>query len=110
MKSDFNEAIQTIGVLAPQDIVATATTSNFIEMKNVAQGMLKFEVFFGAVGSTDVLGPTVTVVTAQDSVTDTSPAAVAFYYRLSEAVGTDSYGAITAATSSGVRVYSSSDD
>lgn len=97
----INEHLHFVPVLAPQDIVATATSSRYIRMNRVV-GELEFAVMFGAITATDSTGSVVvTVVASSDGGTDASPTAIAFNYRLSAAVGTDSLGAWTAATASG---------
>lgn len=102
MKLNFGEEIQSVGVLAPVDIVATATKTAYIEMAKIGQGQLEFDCFFGVVTSTDSTGEvTVTVVTSTSGVSTDTDTAIAFNYRLSGAVGTDTLGAVTAATSAG---------
>ncbi len=110
MKMAHAEVLKTLPLLAPQDIAATATGSSYIDLDQCV-GLVEFEVMFGAITSTDSTGGV--VVTVEGSTggisTDTNTA-LAFQYALSEAVNTDSMGAITAATSSGKTLVSSSDD
>lgn len=102
-KLNFAEEVQSIGLLAPVDIAATATGSAYVNMKQIGSGQLEFDVFFGVVSSSDSSGEvTVTVESSTGGITTDTNTAIAFNYRLSAAVGTDTLGAITAATASGV--------
>ena len=101
-----------VTLLAPVDIVATATFSNFLNLAK-AKGLVELIIPFGVVTSTDSTGEVVVTVVA-DAVNDTSSsdtiaAAVAFEYRLSGAVGTDTMGALTAATSAGYALINTDD-
>jgi len=110
MKINFGEEIQSIGLLAPVNIVATATGSAYVEMAKIGQGQLEFDVFFGVVTSTDSTGEViVTAVTSTGGISTDTDTAIAFNYRLSGAVGTDTLGAITAATSAGVALPNTGD-
>lgn len=106
----YNENKKELNLLAPQDIVATATASAYINVSQAA-GTIEFQIPFGAIASTDSTGEV--VVTLEASTAGSSNAtetAIAFKYRLSAAVATDTMGATTAATSSGVAVLNTSDN
>src|SRR5688572_4109576 len=108
--NSFNENKKELNLLAPQDIVATATPSAYINVKNAA-GTIELQIPFGAIASTDSTGEV--VVTLEASTAGSSNATetpMAFRYRLSAAVGTDTMGANTSATSSGVAVLNTSDN
>lgn len=97
-------------ILAPADIVATATGTQYVALKDVV-GLLELEINFGAIASTDSTGEVVVTVEASSGASsNASEAAVAFGYRLSGAVGTDSMAAIGAATSAGVAVAEDDDN
>lgn len=107
----FAEGMKILPVLAPIDIVATATNSAYVDFRRV--NWCTFLVPFGVFTSTDSTGEAVVTVVS-NAVNDTSSSdnnevAVAFSYRLSAAVGTDSMGAIAAATSAGVAVANTDD-
>lgn len=107
---NYNENVKVLNLLAPQDIVATATASAYIDVGDAA-GTIEFEVPFGAIASTDSTGEV--VVTLEASTAGSSNAtetAIAFKYRLSSAVATDSLGAITSATATGAAVGNASDN
>lgn len=114
MKLNFAEEIQPVPLLAPVDIVATATVTKYVNMSKIGSGQLEIEVNFGNIASTDSTGEVVVTVEANDvndtSSSDNNEGAIAFQYRLSSAVGTDSLGAITAATASGVAVNQGDDN
>jgi len=110
MKQAHGEAMKILPVLAPADIVATATHSQYVDTDQCV-GLVEFEVNFGAITSTDSTGQAVVTVESSTSNASTdSGTAIAFQYQLSDAVATDNMGAVTAATSSGVALESSSDD
>lgn len=111
MKPNFAEEIQSIGLMSPADIAATATSSAYINMAQVGSGQVEFDVFFGNVSSTDSTGEvTVTVDSSTGGITSDTNTAIAFKYRLSGAVGTDTMGTITDATSAGVSTLASALD
>lgn len=108
--NSFNENKKELNLLAPQDIVATATASAYINVKSAA-GTIEFQIPFGAIASTDSTGEVVVTLEASTAgSSNATEAPVAFRYRLSAAVGTDSMGAITLATSAGVAVINTSDN
>ena len=106
----YNENFKVLNLLAPQDIVATATASNYIKVENAA-GTIQFDVPFGTIASTDSTGEVVLTIEASTAgSSNATEQAIAFKYRMSEAVATDSMGAITSATASGAAINSSTDD
>lgn len=113
MKLAYGETVKILPLLAPQDIAATAAVSQYIDL-NLAAGQVEIEIPFGNVASTDSTGG-VQVVAAVNAVADTSSSdssetAVTFEYRLSAAVGTDTMGALTAATAAGIQVGQADDN
>ena len=107
-KYNQNEKVQPI--LATQDIAATATATSYINVKNCV-GPIELVFQFGAVTSTDTTGEA--VVTIEASTAGSSNAteqAIAFKYRMSGAVDTDSMGAIADATTVGIAVTSTDDN
>jgi hypothetical protein len=110
MKFAYNQDIKWLNLLAPQDVVATATASAYMNVQDAA-GLIEVSVPFGAVASTDSTGGvTVTVEASTAGSSNATETAIAFNYRLSGAVATDSMGAITAATSTGVVVTEADDN
>lgn len=96
-------------LLAPDDRTATATATPYVDLKTVHQ--ITFLVYYGALtgaSTGDVV--TVTVECSSASASSSSEAAVAFNYRLSAATGTNTWGAVTAATTSGVTLAEDADD
>ena len=106
----YNENEKVINLLAPQDIVATATASAYIDVGD-AVGAIEFNVPFGAVTSTDSTGEVVLTIEASTAgASNATEVPIAFYYRKSSAVGTDSLGASTLATTTGVALPSTDDN
>jgi len=96
-----------IPLLAPVDLAGTATRSIYMDLKGANRAA--FLVCFGAITgtATDTMVVTVEAATAEGG----SEAAVAFSYRLSGAVGANTWGAITAvAAATGVVLTVSDDD
>lgn len=110
MKYAYNEDIKWLNLLAPQDIVATATASAYINLQEAA-GLIEISVPFGAIASTDDTGGVIVTVEASTAgSSNASEEPIGFNYRLSGAVATDLMGAITAATTSGVNVDEGDDN
>lgn len=96
----YAEGLKVLPILTPADIVATATYTSYVDLDKV--NWATFLVSLGSVASTDSTGEV--VITVEASTAGTSNAtegAVAFQYRLSAAVNTDTMGAITNATAGG---------
>lgn len=104
----YAEPLKVLPILAPQNIVASATATSYVDLDNA--NWCSFWVQFGAMtsDSTDVCTVTVEASTAGSS--NATEAAIAFQYRLSAAVDTDTMGAITAATTAGVAVTAEDDN
>lgn len=108
--SKYAENMKVLPLQAPVDIVATATATKYIDVGN-AVGPIELAVQFGAITSTDTAGGcTVTIEASTASSSNATESAIAFRYRLSAAVDTDTMGAITAATATGVRVLEATDN
>ena len=113
-KLNFAEEYQVVPILAPADIVATATVTRYVKLGSIGRGQLEIEVNFGALTTTDTTGEVVVTVVGNDtndtSTSDNNEVAAAFGYRLSGAVGTDAMGAIAQATATGVVVSEANDN
>jgi hypothetical protein len=106
----YTENRKELNLLAPQDIVATATASAYVNVADAA-GVIEFQIPFGAVASTDSTGEVVVTIEASTAgSSNATEAAIAFRYRLSAAVATDTMGAITSAAAAGVAVINTSDN
>ena len=101
----FNERRHIVGLADPVDTTSSTVTSDIVSLKNYHGG--EFLVYFG-----DITGDTVVVTVDEcDDVSASNSTAIAFNYRLSGATGTsDAYGAITAATSTGVTISATDDN
>lgn len=104
----FAENVKVLPILAPADIVATATGTQYIDLKLAHH--VTFAVQFGALTSDSTDTATVTVECSTAGSSNATEQKLAFQYRLSAAVATDSMGAITAATTDGVAVTAESDN
>ena len=113
MKYAYGETVKILPMLVPQDIKATATVSQYLDM-NLAAGLVEISIPFGNIASTDSTGGVQVTVTvnpvADTSSSDSVETAIAFEYRLSAAVDTDTMGALAAATSAGVQVGQGDDN
>ena len=105
----YTEGLKVLPILKPQDIVATATASSYIDLDTSNWATILVQ--FGNIASTDSTGEVVVTLEASTAgSSNATEAAIAFSYRLSAAVDTDTMGAITAATASGVAVGNVSDN
>lgn len=95
---------QVIPLVSPIDLVATDSASPFVKVSNAH--WLTFLAFFGTVTG-DTCDMTVEASTANSSGSEIT---VPYRYRLSAAVGADTWGATTTADSTGVGVTATDDD
>lgn len=96
-KFRYAEGLKVLPILTAADVVATATNTSYVDLDTA--NWASFLVTFGAIASSDSTGDV--VITVQASTAGSSNATegnVAFSYRISAAVDTDTMGAITAAT------------
>ena len=87
--------------LAPQDIASTATTCPYVDLRNAQKAFFLLQ--FGAVTSTTVTDDwtiTVQAATAEGG----TEAAIAMRYRLSGAVGANTWGAVTTVAATGITI------
>lgn len=96
-----------VPLLAPVDIASTITATPYIDLKTAHKAA--FLIFFGLITSATATDVEVVTVEAATDPAGTE-AAIAFNYRLSGAVGANTWGAITAATTSGVNMDPASHD
>lgn len=96
---------QVIPVLAPIDIISSTTYSNFVKVNNAK--WLQFQVQFGVITG-DSCDITVEGCTSNDT-TGITEITLPYNYRLSGAVGSDTWGAVTTADSGGFAVSASDD-
>lgn len=102
MNCGFNP--RYIGLASPVDTASTTVNSDVIGTKELVA--IDFLVYFGT-----ITGDTVAVTVEEcDDITPTNSTAIAFTYRLGAAVGTDTDGSPTAATTSGVTIAATDDD
>lgn len=92
-----------VPVLAPVDTASSAVQTDIVGLKEYHQ--VRFLVQFGVITGDSV----VVTVEECDDTTPTNNTAIAFSYRLSSAVGTDSLGDRATATTSGYTVTASDD-
>ena len=103
MYNAFAQHNHVIPVLAPADIASTATNTTHVK---VTGHKVQFWISFGA-----ITGDSVAVtVEASTAATTTGAAAIGFNYRLSGAVATDTWDAVTTADSTGVDVTATDDN
>lgn len=106
-KIRYAEGLKVLPVIAPQNMTSSAVSGTSVLLQDAH--WMTFIVQFGAFtsDSTDVV--VLTVESSTGSSTNSNDEAIAFSYRLGAAVGTDSMGAITAATSDGATFGADSD-
>jgi len=105
----YAEGVKVLPILGAKDLVATATATSYVDFDNA--NWATFLVNCGVLTSTDSTGEV--VVTVEASTAGTSNAtegAIAFQYRLSAAVDTDTMGAITAGAAAGMALANTDDN
>jgi hypothetical protein len=108
MATKYGMYENVIPLLAPVDIAATATNTSFVDLDGAHE--VSFFVYFGVItaASTAQTGPTITIHCATTAAT-TAATTIPFYYRLSAATGTNTWGAVTSCASSGYTISISGD-
>lgn len=104
----YAQALNTVPLISPVDTVATAVASPFVKLGGAHGGTLF--VFFGTISAASADQSVTVTLEAATTGASGSEAAVAFNYRLSGAVGANTWGAPTAATSAGVAIATDDDD
>jgi len=109
MNTQFGMLENVFPLLIPLDRTATAAATPYVDLKTV--NSLSFLVYYGALtGASTGDAVTVTVECSSTSASSASEVAIAFKYRKSAATGTNTWGAVTDATSSGVTMAENADD
>jgi len=96
-----------IPLLAPVDAASTAQTTPYMDLRNSHNAA--FVVFFGAITSTTTTDTYVLTVQCASAEGGTE-AAIPFRYRLSGAVGANTWGAVTTCASTGLSMGVSDDN
>lgn len=104
----FQTMENIVPLVSPVDTVATAVASAFVDLKFALN--CTFFAFFGSITSASADQGVVVTIEAATAAASGSEVAVSYRYRLSSAVADNTWGAITAATSSGVTVGTGDDN
>lgn len=97
-----------VPLVAPQDIAATAAATPFVSLKNALHATVFL--FFGSITAASADQAITVTMEAATAAASGSEAAIAFNYRLSGAVGANTWGAITAAPSTGMSIATTDDN
>lgn len=110
MAKDYRLGVdgRIVPLLTPADIVATATNTSFLDMKAVNHATLC--AFFGSITAASADQPITVTLTVATGAATTGEVALAFKYRLTGAVATDTLGDISSATSAGVSIATTDDN
>lgn len=103
MATAFAQFENIVPLLVPQDIAGTATASAYMGLKTAQRATIAL--YFGGIttaSADQTAGPVVTLEAATSAASSAAETACAFNYRLSSATGTNTWGAVTAATATGV--------
>jgi hypothetical protein len=101
----FGQLMKFVPLLATQDITATATNTSAVDLARCHRAT--FFIPFGSVSAVCTTDTVTVTVLASSVVTSGTGTAIAFNYRISGAIGTDSWGAVTAATATGYAMAAS---
>ncbi len=104
----YAEGLQPNYLLQSQDIVATATASQYLDLDQAH--WVTFVIPFGSLTSDSTDTCTVTVEASTAGSSNATEQKIGFQYRLSSAVATGSIGAITSATTDGVAITAADDN
>ena len=103
-KADYGQREHVVPMMASQDLGSTTTETDVIFLKNYIRA--KVSIVIGA-----ITGNAVVYVRGCDDATPSTPVAIATWsYRLTSAKGTDSVGAITAGSASGITLTDGTDE
>lgn len=97
-----------VPLLVPQDIAATATATPFLALKTIVDGTLY--IAFGNIAAASADQAVIVTLEAATAGASGSEAAIAFDYRLSGAVGSNTWGTKATATSTGVSIGTTDDN
>lgn len=103
----YAEKLQIVPVWAPQVSTVADSETTHIKLKNVQH--LSFLVQYGAM-ATDTSDSGTILLYSSTAASTAGAVAQTFKYRLCEAVGGDTWGAITTATAAGVTVANTDDN
>ena len=105
----YAEPMAVIPVLAPQNITTTATWTAYVDLDLVH--WVTFVVNYGSLSSAGASCDDLNLTVVCSSLASTaSTTSIDFKYRLSAAIGTNTWGAITAGTSDGITVGPAADN
>jgi hypothetical protein len=104
----FGIGEQIVPLKAPVDSAGTAYATPFVDLKNALHAT--FFYYMGVVTAASADQNIVVTMEAATAAASGSEVAIAFKYRLSGATGANTLGAITAATSTGVSLDTTSAD
>jgi hypothetical protein len=108
MSNEYVGYSNIVPLLSPVDTAATALTTPFVSMANAHS--LAFCFHFGSLTSTSADEYVTVTVEAATAAASGSEVTVPFTYRKSGAVGANTWGAATTATTAGVTMLTASED
>lgn len=103
----FAEGLKVYPIIAPVAFTTSAVSSVYVDMDQIHWATFLVEFGVMTSDSTDTVTVTVECSTALSS--DSGEVTLPFWYRKTEAVGTDTIGAITSATTAGCSVTATDD-
>jgi len=101
------ENLKVLPVIAPVAFTTSVVESAYVNMEKMHYG--EFHVMFGVMTSDSTDTVTLTVECSTAATSNATEVNLPFYYRLTAAVLSDTHGAITSATTTGVVVTALSD-
>jgi hypothetical protein len=107
MRNRLGMLEQVVPLLAPVDAAATEKKV-FVKLSNAHR--CQFLLYFGVITATSADQNITVTVLACTSAATTGGTALAFNYRVSAATGTDTFGAVVAATTAGISVDTTAAD
>jgi hypothetical protein len=108
MANNFGQYLNIYPLLSPVDTTSSAVNSAFVDL--AGSNNARIYVFFGSVTAASTDDVVTVTVEAATTTASASEIAIGYSYRLSGAVGTNTWGAITAVGATGMEIGLSDDD
>jgi hypothetical protein len=108
MANNFGQYLNIYPLLSPVDTTSSAVNSAFVDL--AGSNNARIYVFFGSVTAASTDDVVTVTVEAATTTASASEIAIGYSYRLSGAVGANTWGAITAVGATGMEIGLSDDD
>lgn len=108
MANNFGQYLNVYPLISPIDTTTSAVDSAFVDL--AGSNNARIYVFFGSITASSTDDTITVTVEAATTTASGSEVAIAYNYRLSGAIGANTWGAITASGATGVAMALTDDD